>query len=168
MQHDQYLYHITLATGHTRRSWRHEIDPAALTATREIVAAAMRAEATVDALCESGASDAQIDAASAGVQLPVPGATLQIIDSTRPCMMCTISIHGAPLITMGVATHQRCGARLWRVLTQVPVPQGADLTRPQLPWCAVRLHESLALYPEAAGWLDDAERCVAWAWLSQR
>lgn len=168
MRPEQYLYHITLATGHTRRSWRHEIDPVALAATREIVAAAMRAEAAVDALCESGASDVQIDAASAGVPLPAPGATLQILDSTRPCMMATISLYGVPLITMGVATHQRCGARLWRTLTQVPTPQGADLVRPQTPWCAVRLHESLALYPDAAGWLGDAERCVAWAWMDHR
>ena len=36
---------------------------------------------------------------------------------------------------------------------------------PEPPWCAVEIHPALALYPAAAEWLGDFERCVAWAWV---
>ena len=82
----RYLTHITLQTGHTRRSWRHEIDAAVW-----------------------------------------------------------------PSIT--------------DLLDRALAVLGRDGTVE--PWCAVRLHAGLGLWPAAAHWLGDLKRCIAWAWLER-
>ncbi|MDB5926469.1 MAG: hypothetical protein JWN13_5405 [Betaproteobacteria bacterium] len=148
MSADRYIEHITLTTGHTRRSWRHEIDPALMPRIAELVESARE---------ETGAL----------IQME-PECWLRIED-TRKCALITVSAHGQlPLMTMAVATHARCGAQLWRLLHDTAQLKFPERERPALPWCAVRLETGLALYPGAAHWLGDMERCVAWAWLDGR
>lgn len=147
-QTQQYIQHITIQTGHVRRSWRHEIDPAILEQVGAILADALR-------------GDRQIPG-------DPPGCILRAMRSGR-CLLASVRSpeeSGAriPLVTFGVAAHSRCGASLWRLLTEVPVRVSSDPC-PEEPWCAVRLEAGLAVYPAAAHWLGDMERCIAWAWM---
>src|SRR5690606_15382947 len=70
------------------------------------------------------------------------------------------------LVSIGVAAHSRCGASLWRMMHDSPYPLATSAEdRPPEPWIAARIEAGLALYPEAANWLGDMERCLAWAWI---
>lgn len=141
MQHKP-LTHLTLLTGHSRQSWRHEIDPAALAQCRALLDQALRGGQVSLAPSLHGYS---MKATSEG-----------------DAMLCTAlaDVHGkpAPLVTFGASAS--AGVDLWRLLGQSGNP-------PPSPWCAVRVEPGLALAPEAAHWLGDFERCIAWAWLDR-
>ena len=143
-----YIHHVTLQTGHVRQSWRHEIDHGLHEAIGEILADALR-------------GDRQIQGDPAGC----------VIRATASSKCLLASVHSPeeagsrlPLVTIGVAAHSRCGASIWRLLTEVPARIDAGPC-PREPWCAARLETGLAVYPGAAHWLGDMERCLAWAWL---
>jgi hypothetical protein len=148
-----HLHHLTLQTGHSRRSERSEIVPHARAATAELLREAL---------------------ATGRAELPIEPAGYWM--RTTPhgrCLLVTV-MHGdeLPLVTYGVATHAYCGARTWRGLLDCdPLIYGSlhgdPATQPQAPWCAARLEPGLAYMPEAAAWLGDMERCIAWAWLDR-
>lgn len=151
-----HIHHLTITTGHSRRSWRHEIDPEALRRCGEILARAI-----------DGERPRLLD-----------GCSLQVTASGR-CMIGTVwAPHPAggadvPVVTFGVAQHSRCGAGLWRMLTSgVPVTGLAAVragsAAPQEPWCAARLEPGCTLVDHAVmEWIGDMERCIAWAWLDR-
>lgn len=158
MKKKRYIWHLTLQTGHSRQSWRHEIEPGALASTAALLDAALTAERQADA---TGTDDP-------GTPLPIPGYRMCTTDGGR-CLM--VSVHhddGALLATYGVADHARCGAKVWRLLTEIPAPMPHTPERPQTPWCVVRLHRGLERHVDAAHWLGDMERCIAWAWLERQ
>ena len=150
----RYLHHVTLTTGHTRRTWRHEIEPDLMPTLIALVRAA----------CEPGGA-------------PIPGVEPPcrlLIDDRGRCARATVATIDTedPIITFGIATHSRCGARLWRELheTVMPVQTVAD-EWPVEPWCAVRLDPGATLYMPPHPLLPvlaDLERCVAWAWMEMR
>lgn len=144
---DLYIHHITLTTGHTRRSWRHEIAPDL----------ALHITAVLDeSICRED-----------GEPLPVPGYRLRTTAQGR-CAVATVSADDEmPIVTFGVAAHARCGAGLWQSLLTLAAPATPEPERPQAPWCAVHLHAGIGLHPDAAEWLGDMERCIAWAWLDR-
>jgi hypothetical protein len=147
----RYILHITLDTGHTRRSPRAEVDDVAIAAVQD-----------------------GLDRALAGGRPLIPGGDCTMTATAAgKCLIATAWSGGAaPLVTVGVAAHSRCGARLWRALHE---ERGAAMPRlatagnpcPQEPWCAARLEIGLASEPRAAYWLADWERVLAWAWLSR-
>jgi hypothetical protein len=148
-----HIHHFTITTGDSRLSWRYEIEPSALRAAADLLAAAVR--------------DGRVD-------LPVqPAGHWMRVTGEGRCMVATISHDEAPLVTFGVvAAHSRCGAGLWRMLCSgALVAEGARHLHPdrapQEPWCASRLEIGITLMPDAARWLGDLERCVAWAWLDR-
>lgn len=141
----RYIEHVTLTTGHQRRSWRHEISPEAM----HVVSALL------DAVLAEGET-----------AIPATGCTLTATADGR-CMIATVWHERAPLVTFGVAAKSRCGVRLWTLLRHHAVVPLAEVERPGEPWCAVRLEPGLALYPETAHWLGDFERRLAWAWLER-
>jgi len=147
-----YIHHVTTTTGHTRRSYRSEVDADLMPRLRELLDAALMGEA----------------------DLPVPDPDRRARYRLRAtaqgrCMVATAYlVYGAqqsksrmriPLVSFGVSGHSRCGAALWRSLHQGPCP-------PE-PWCAVRIHDTIAIDPAAARWIGDLERCIAWAWLDR-
>lgn len=71
-----------------------------------------------------------------------------------------------PLATLGVAQRSRHGERLWAMMID-NFGAAPGLTRPAEPWCAVALHPALAMHIDAAHWLGDLERCIAWAWITR-
>ena len=150
-----HIHHLTITTGHSRRSNRHEIAPQVLADLRGMLASAL----------PPGAQSGRIDLPT----VDPPGHWLQLRRHGR-CLLCALMRDAVPLVTFGVATHSRCGAVLWRRLVD-----GAELTpdarhpdpgrAPQEPWCAARLEPGIGHMPGAAHWLGDLERCIAWAWI---
>lgn len=144
----RYIHHVTLTTGHTRRSWRHEISPEAM----HVVSAML---------------DAVLVEREVAIPATEPPCTVSVTAEGR-CMIATVwGPERAPLATFGVAAKARCGVKLWTLLHGHAVGPLATSPheRPQEPWCAVRLEPTLVLHERAAEWLGDFERCLAWAWL---
>lgn len=142
-----YIAHITLTTGHARRSYREKIDDAVMPALRRLIAE-MRDGKVVE----------------------IPGAAGYFARGYvgGRCMSCTVYAGASPLVTVGVATHSRCGAVLWRGLYG-SAPAQARPEQPPAPWCGVVLHlDALAMYRDAMVWLGDFERCLAWAFVAEK
>lgn len=143
MTRDRYVMHVTLETGHGRRSYRHEVADAVVTLLRQQIAEML-----------------------AGMPVEIrPGYTMSGA-AAGPALLATVSRDGRPLITVAVAAKSRASARLWREL-QHPVPGSSPAVGdpPRAPWVAARLYPTLVLDPEAATWLGDFGRCLAWAWI---
>lgn len=155
-----YLNHITLITGHTRRSDRTEI-------SGETMA---RVGPWLAALVESG-QPAPLPvfglADYAGLASVHDGALIITISGLPPTTG-VMAGKAPPLITMGVAKRSRHGAVLWPLMTGPVMPSAKPgIQRPREPWAAVAIWPTIALHPSAVEWLGDLERCIAWAWLER-
>src|SRR5690606_9257083 len=120
---------------------------------------------------------ALLDAALAGDEAPIPATdppcTITAASEGR-CMIATVwgpdrDSQRVPLATIGIAAHSRCGARLWEMMHHQAVSplKTRPGDRPEAPWCAVRLEPGITLYRDAAHWLGDFERILAWVWLAR-
>ena len=135
-----YIHHITLTTGHVRRSTRDEV--------ADDVVAQLQAH-----VLEGG---------------PVPGFPDYHLEAEPrgKCWQGVVFAGDLALVTIGVATRAQCGARLWRRLHEPGLTLATRPDqRPPEPWCGVVLHPGLATRTDAATWLGDYERCLAWAWV---
>lgn len=141
----RYIRHITLTTGHSRASYRAEIDDRAVEFFRR-----------------------WLDDPS-GLDLPLPpNPDLYWLSGARAskCLHAAVRQGNTLLVSIGIAAHSRCGAVLWRRMHQGATGLATDAADcPAEPWIAVRVEPGLAIYPEAAGWLGDMERVLAWAWV---
>lgn len=164
MAESPYIAHITLATGHLRRSPRAEVSDDTIAVLVPWLASAMA----------SGAPPA-----------PLPGKAFAGFSAKalvgHGALVCTVygpasrfphlsglaeAQDGAPLVTFGVAQRSRHSKALWAALVAVSdVPPKCEM--PEAPWCGVVLHQPLPAFPDASEWLGDFERCVAWAWISR-
>lgn len=90
-----------------------------------------------------------------------PGYRLRVtIDGT--VLAATVTRGPAPLATVMVCLDQ---AGLDRALEATGTIPAVRLT---LPCALADLHPTLAMDMEAAGWIGDLERCLAWAWIEAR
>jgi len=149
-----HVLHVTLTTGHRRLSHREEISAAALAACSEIL----------DAIARPG-----VDSPS----VAVPGQPGYRVAGSVSGRCCVLTVHHddtrEPVCTIGIAAHSRCGAGLWRELHRwgsLPVATDPERCPPE-PWVAAALAAGIAAHPEAARWLGDFERCLAWAWVAR-
>lgn len=147
-----YIRHVTLTTGHARNSLAGEVSPDAVAVCRELIE---RACADPDA----------------PPSVAIPGAEGYSLTARRTakCLCAIVWAEGPPsetLCTIGIATHSRCGAVLWRELHrwgETPVVTDPERCPPE-PWVAAALDEAAARHVDAMAWLGDFERCLAWAW----
>jgi hypothetical protein len=81
-----------------------------------------------------------------------------------------------PIVTFGVAENWEqsdslwCGLEACSLLWDLPwslAPSGPAIHPPEPPWCSVALWPTCDYFPDAAKWIVDFERCVAWAWLTR-
>jgi hypothetical protein len=160
----RYIRHVTLTTGHVRDSAADEIDADALAACRDLIA--------------------RVTAGSASESASIPGCPGYSLmgRANGRCIALTVWADGPPsecICTIGVARHSRCGATLWQALCvygtgPLGVPQtapGDHMTidparQPSVPWVAAALEEPIARHMDAAQWLGDFSRCLAWAWIA--
>lgn len=154
MSRGKFLHHVTLTTGHTRRSYRDEVSDQA-------VAACL---ALIDKITSGEVSES--------VKIPGVGEYYLSGRASSKCLVATVW-SGAPSIviaTIGVAAHSRCGAALWREMHawgETPVVTDPAQCPPE-PWVAAAIDAGITQHMEAAHWLGDFERCLAWAWLERQ
>jgi hypothetical protein len=147
----QYLWHVTLNTGHGRRSYADEVAPDIRAALRPIL-------------------DDALAAGDARAIVPyLSGISLQANTAAGHLIATVWDDDGDwPLVTLAVARKSLGAPRLWAMMHegyQDLATNRADV--PHAPWCAVRLEPSLPLRLDATSWLGDFERCLAWAWLDR-
>lgn len=144
-----YLNHITLSTGHTRRSPRAEVSQDTIKMLRPWLDACIK----------------YID------DYPLPGT----LGSNHGFVMSASVFHGGlichaghmqngPLVTFGVAERSRQSGELWSWLC-AQYGSAQALQAPGTPWCAVALHPAYMRQHGVSAWIGDFERCVAWTWL---
>lgn len=149
-----YIRHITLTTGDTRDSHREEISDEALAVCRGLIDRIMAGEVSEPA--------------------PIPGFAGYSLSgrASSRCLVATVWADGPPseiVATIGIAAHSKCGASLWRELHrwgQTPVVTGPHHCPPE-PWVAAALDAGIVRHMDAAHWLGDFERCLAWAWVTR-
>jgi hypothetical protein len=146
---DRYLQHVTLDTGHVRRSPRTEV-------ADHIV----------------GMLDGWIDRMLAGETVAAGDIGILLTGQRRGrCLVVDVvdQLTLDPLATIGVGTHSRCGGPLWRELhaDARATRTSADRAPPE-PWVAARLRPGLVQHIGVAEILGDLERCIAWAWIERR
>ncbi len=150
----RYIEHLTIDTGDQRRSHRTEVTDEAVTMLRPL-----------------------LERVAAGERVEVPGSWWPRLDlhgavGRNRALLVTVSAveppagvpdpgRRVPLVSVGVAPTSRAADEVWHGMTR----RHRDERTPSAPWCAVRIHPTLALYPVAASWLGDLERCIAWAWI---
>lgn len=156
-----YLNHITLSTGHTRRSDRADVVPAATQLLADwlpgIVDSGQIHPLPVPPLSHFGAQVFVQD----GALVVTVSAPVGPHQQGRPHAGQTM-----PLVTFGVATRSRQGPPLWSMLTGA-FDAVKGLKQPGAPYCAVAVHPSMAAYAGPTDWCGDFERCVAWAWITR-
>lgn len=146
------LTHVTITTGHTRASPRHEVHA-------EVIAVLEKWLMSAKPTKFPSLSDEVLAA-------PVPSCDgfWGIISRQKSCLLVTL-LHEktGPCVTFGVAPSRSEGTTLWTSL-------GSAEPQPAGPWCGVRLEPSIVdlmiVNPEDISWLGDFERSVAWAWLA--
>lgn len=141
-----YVQHITLTTGHQRRSQRAEISREAMDA------------------CE-----AALRAALAGESAPIPHTDCSLRAERRGRgLLATVLCGETPLVTLGIAAHSRGAEALWRELHDGALVVTDERVVAEEPWCAARLEIGVLSVPDAVAWLGDFERCLAWTWIERR
>lgn len=146
----KYLHHLTMTTGHTRKSYRDEVSD-------EVVAWAR--QAIRDAIV------------SGYVPLPPMGIEwrLACTRESSKALLCSVWRGVSVVATFGVAAHSRHGSKLWRALMETATTPIAVSQCPPEPWVAARLELGAAAVadddPEPLGMIADLERCVGWAFL---
>ena len=142
-----YLNHITLTTGHNRPSPRTEVGSDVIAWLRP----------WIDKLLTSRAP------------LPLPETSLSGYSAAAHIeqggLVMTVFAGADAIVTFAVAGRSRQSDPLWAYML---AQHGAApaLAAPAVPWLAVAVREGLAAHSEAAEWLGDFERCVAWTHLS--
>ena len=133
-----YIWHVTLDTGHGVRSHRCDVDSTVITIVGQQVAEALKA----------GSADIR------------PGYRIEPHAAGAALMAMVVGDTAGPLVSVAVAPHSRVSARLWGLLEQ-------DGPAPAAPWCAIRMLPDVVADLGALSWLGDFERCLAWAWLER-
>lgn len=153
----EYIYHITLTTGHCRKSPRSEITDEAIKIIKDWLKKGLEMDTPIP--------------------LPVPDLSHFAAKVLTDKGALVVTVYGPlgphvpgrpagapelPLISMGVAKRSRHSAYLWEVLAKMATPK---IDCPHTPWCGVIVYPGLARYIDSTEWLADFERCVAWAWV---
>jgi hypothetical protein len=152
-----YLHHVTLTTAHVRRSPRSEVADDVVRRLTPILRQAL--QGTRAAIWVPGYSiTGGVHGRCMAVTLWGQGAT----EGPAPGLV--------PILTVGVASHSRCAAKLWTSLHEDAVTTLATDPDevPPAPWCADRIEPGMALRPETGQWTGDFSRCVGWTWIEMR
>lgn len=155
-----FINHITLSTGHCRRSPRSEVDDATL--------------ALLHPWLERTRTSGNIE--------PLPVAPLSHFGArVIKEIGLVVTIYGPrgphtpgkphsgewlPLVTLGIAQRSRESGDLWAQLV-ANFGTRPGVIAPSTPWVAVAIHDTIGGYLDALQWLGDLERCIAWAWVTR-
>lgn len=144
-----YLHHITLSTGHTRRSPRAEVSDDTIQALTPWLQAALAYQDDYALPGALGTRDGYVMQAS-------------VKDGALICHVGQLK--AGRLVTFGIAARSRQSGELW-VWLCAQYGSATALQAPGTPWCAVHLHPAYMQQQGMGSWVGDFERCVAWTWL---
>lgn len=158
----RWITHVTLNTGHTRRSMAGEVSAKAITYTRELIDRALSADAEIP-MRPPPLQHYRLSAAATG-----PALALTVHAPLGPHLAGAVHNGAArPLITLAVAAKWAGGPKLWdKMIDAAGAARALSATRPQAPWAAVLLWPAIAQHEDATRWLGDFERTAAWAWVA--
>lgn len=160
-----YIHHVTLATGHSRRSLRAECDTEVLALLGTWMGEALLPDDPSKAppvplpVPELAAYSAHILTSAGGLVVTVYGPDRQLEPPASP--------ERIPLVTFAVARKPRHAAKLWTILLRTGIAAPTPTVMPGTPWVAVVQYPTLVSCPTAVEWLGDFTRCVAWAWIER-
>lgn len=150
---DQWLQHVALNTGITKRTYRDEVSDESVAGAMDLLERAKHERVPMHAL----GRDVAITVTSGG-----PSA-----------MIATIWEGQRPVVTMGVARTSLPSARLWRILLRSTSPLTPivldESSRPQPPWIAARIEIGGALVsPTLMMAIGGLEAAIGFAFLEMR
>lgn len=164
---ERWVYHVTMNTGHVRRSPRSEVSDGVIEMMLPLVDRALKGEhVPIPGDLEPPGCTMTGGASGRCMSLLVAGAPL----SQEAFPQAPVG-KPVPIVEVGVAEHSRCGAKLWRALHEMARNTGTRVSTsedrcPPEPWvAALLLSPGAAIYSDAMQWLGDFERCVAWTWI---
>lgn len=173
-----YINHITLPTGHCRRSSRDEVSDETLALLRPWLVSALDAGKPVPLPVELLPDRppvhyrdyrAKVGRDHIGVMVTIYAAFT--IYESHGSHMLSQAPGGklVPFVALGIAQRSREAEQLWQMMVDT---FGAfpGIKMPSVPWCAVASHPGMDIHPDALDsldWLYDFERCVAWAWITR-
>lgn len=150
-----FIRHITLQTNHVRDSLAGEVSAEALATCQTLIKKCLANDAARIAI--PGFNQFYLTCGQVGGRTLLGSVWHGLTDPV-------------PLINFAVATRSRNSAIAWREMhahaTIRPFTDSGNV--PPVPWIAVSIEPDLIFYPDAAEWLGDFERCLAWAWLGYR
>lgn len=140
----RHLRHVVLTTGIVRTSLRSDVPNDAIEA-----AAALLKKAHTEPARISGLD---------------PAYAIRV-DGQGRCLVATVhGPDGTACVTLGIATHSRCGRSLWRRLHEGRTDLATDRSRvPPEPWCAERTELGATLPPELAEQIAPLLASLGWA-----
>lgn len=140
-----YLNHLTINTGHLRRSPRDEVSDDAIADTIE----------RIEIMLRDGRAD-----------LVIPGYAITG-QAYGPALVMTVIGGDDPLATIAIARRDRDGRAMWRDLMEAVARTDPALVRdaPDAPYAAAMLWPALDLEADAAHWIGDFGRVAAWSWI---
>lgn len=148
-----YIWHVTLNTGHGVRQHRSAISAAAIEALSD----------TLDGILQGG-------------RMPVPGCGDYLVNGSHYGYDLIATVwrgpwdQRVPILTTATALRSRSAGSLWRLLHEqstTPLATAAGAC-PAAPWQADRVEAGAVLHPDALRWTGDFSRCLAWAWSTYR
>ena len=133
---DRYIWHETIQSQHTRRSFLSEVAPDALAKVQDWLKAD---------------------------RFPLPGGYECVVTyRATHCLQAEVyTSTGVRLVEIGIADHPRCGQPLW-----VRLGGADDARPQEPWCVASLDPAGAIADPGAYKWLGDFERCLAWAWLT--
>jgi hypothetical protein len=145
------IEHVTLDTGHARRSPRSAIEDEII---RVLDAAFDRAITT-------------------GAREPIPGWAPFSFNVTVEAGAAIVNLwrEATPVVTFGIAADPASSPKLWRLLHEGGAGKHATSRDrpPAAPWIGARMEIGAALTaPDDLLWIADFERCLAWAFIDRR
>jgi hypothetical protein len=150
-----YLNHITVSTGHTRRSPRAEVAGETIAVLQAWIKSAV---AYIDPYPLPGPLGARVDGFAAEVS---------VVDGALICVVCDGTPLRQDLVTIAVAPRSRHAVAAWSAITAIPGAQ-TGLQAPAAPFCAAALHDAYRRQFGGSAWIGDFERCLAWAWIETK
>ncbi len=150
---EQYLWHVTLTSGHTCRQQRATMDAEALARVSGLLAEAL-----------------------AGAEPEVRVGYTVRATASGTNLIAALMAGAAPILTTGVALRSRSAPGLWRRLHDTADPALGPLATsrndaPRAPWIADRIERGMALALHTGGpgavphWTGAWSALVGWAWM---
>ncbi|MDC8446093.1 MAG: hypothetical protein LV471_09245 [Nitrosomonas sp.] len=155
-----YINHITITTGNNARISRADVADDVL----EVVAPWL--QSIVNAGQKSPLPIPSLSHFSVIAYVQDGGLVVTVYGPSGPHRQSQPAGSDIPLVTFGVAQRSRHSGPLWAMLL-ANFEHLAGIKQPSPPWCAVAVHPSIMMHPQALDWIADFERCVAWAWITR-